>query len=319
MQIGLLSNLRAGRSDAMTTRLLRYLRDFPEVATVETSAAAAVPEALAALAERDIDLLVVNGGDGTLVRTLTEVLGNRPFGDRVPLIAPLRGGRTNMSARDLGANSNPLKGLAEVLQSTREDRIEERISRRRVLRVDYRPFGDPVYGMFFGAGMIHRAIGLVHQRFPAQSGQGVLGSTLLTGALIGRTILGDREGVLTPDKIDLLLDGKPAQAAEFTLLIASTLNRLFSGMQPFWGHGPGDLRITGISPHATGLASAAVGILRGRPQPWVRPENGYTSENVQVAELRMSCGFTVDGELHDPGPDAIVSVTARDSVRFVRT
>ena len=155
----------------MTTRLLRHLKGFPEVSTVETSSAAAVPEALAALAENDVELLIVNGGDGTLVRTLTEVLAHRPFGGRVPMIAPLRGGRTNMSARDIGANRDPLKGLNEVLMSAREGRIAERVSRRRVLRVDYRPFEDPVYGMFFGAGMIHRAIGLVHQHFPPRSGQ----------------------------------------------------------------------------------------------------------------------------------------------------
>jgi hypothetical protein len=318
LQIGLLSNLRAGRSDKMTTRLLQHLRGFPEVSTVETTSAAAVPEALAALAESDVELLIVNGGDGTLVRTLTEVLANQPFGDRVPMIAPLRGGRTNMSARDIGASRDPLKGLNEILTCAREGRIEERVSRRRVLRVDYRPFEDPVYGMFFGAGMIHRAIGLVHEHFPARRGQGVLGSTLLTGTLIGRTILGDREGVLKPDKIDILLDGKPAPVSEFTLLIASTLDRLFSGMRPFWGHGPGDLRLTGIGPNATKPGASVAGILRGRPRTFVRPENGYMSENVHVAEMRMNCGFTVDGELHDPGPDGIVSLTARDSVRFVR-
>ena len=100
MQIGLLSNLRAGRSDAMTTRLLRYLRDFPEVATVETSAAAAVPEALAALAERDIDLLVVNGGDGTVYRTVD--LTGAPFpADGILVIATSSAAGEVLLQRDL--------------------------------------------------------------------------------------------------------------------------------------------------------------------------------------------------------------------------
>ena len=318
MRIGLLSNLRAGRSEARTARLLNFLKDYPEVASVETTAAAAVPEALSELARQDVEVLVINGGDGTLTHTLTEILGNQAFGHRVPIIAPLRGGRTNMSAADLAAHKDPVAGLNEVLQAARTGHLDERISTRRVLRVAHGPLGQAHYGMFFGIGTIHRAIRIAHRRFPARKGQGVLGSTLLTAGLILRTALGDREGVLTPDKVDLLLDGKPSLHAEYTLLIASTLDRLFAGMRPFWGTGPGTLRTSGVASDAERIGTAAPGILRGRPASWITPEKGYLSQNVRRLDLRMHCGFTIDGELFEGATDQIVSLTAHDCVRFIR-
>ena len=70
-----------------------------------------MPEALADLARQEVDILAVMGGDGTLQHGLTEIFASRVFGDRVPIIAPLRGGRTNMTALDLGAGPRPGEGL----------------------------------------------------------------------------------------------------------------------------------------------------------------------------------------------------------------
>ena len=90
--------------------MLSFLSSHPDLLHVETEHAGVMPDALAELARQEVDLLVINGGDGTLQYVLTEILGNSAFGDRVPMIAPLRAGRTNMSALDLGARKNPLKG-----------------------------------------------------------------------------------------------------------------------------------------------------------------------------------------------------------------
>ena len=318
MRIGVLNNLRAGKNDARVTRLLQFLRSYPEVVSVETSATGAVPEALAELASHDVQLLAINGGDGTLAWALGEILGNRAFGDDIPLIAPLRGGRTNMSALDLGAQRDPVKGMAELIKAARSGRVEERVAMRRVLRVEYGPYHEVRYGTFLGVGMIERAIGIVESVFPAGKPQGVFGGTLVTAGLLTRVALGDRRGVLTPDKVDLLLDGKPARHGEYTLLIASTLDRLFAGMRPFWGEGPGPVRVTGLAAGCERMGRAIPGILRGKPLPWVMPQTGYTSENVRCAELRMDCGFTVDGEIVPAEPGQIVTVTARDCVQFVR-
>ena len=128
MRIGVVNNLRAGKSQEQVSRMLGFLRSHPDVLHVETEHAGLMPEALADLAAKEVDLLVVNGGDGTLQYVLTEILGGGVFGDRVPLIAPLRAGRTNMSAMDLGAASDPLRGLAEVIACAENlDKVSEEV------------------------------------------------------------------------------------------------------------------------------------------------------------------------------------------------
>jgi hypothetical protein len=304
--------------------MLGFLRSHPDVLHVETENAGVMPDALAELARQEVDLLVVNGGDGTLQYVLTEILGNGAFGDRVPMIAPLRAGRTNMSALDLSAHRNPLRGLEELIACAEDGRIAERVEPRRVLRVSY-GYGiarASQYGMFFGAGLIKRAIELNHRLFDNDTQksfvEGVPGATLVTAGLIGRAISGDHSGILTPDKVQIMLDGEEVGHGEFHLVIASTLSRLFARMRPFWGQGPGGVRFTAVGAPAQRIGSAAVGILRGQPQDWVTPENGYTSRNVDHAELRMSCGFTVDGELWQPDPGRGIALTAERVVHFVR-
>ena len=54
-------------------------------------------------------------------------------------------------------------------------------------------------------------------------------------------------------------------------------------------------------------------------ESWTTPENGYHSRNVRRAQLRLSCGFTIDGEDFAPRPDEVVTLTADRRVTFVRT
>lgn len=82
MRIGLLNNLRAGRSEVQVARLLKCIERHPDILHVETTHAAAVPEALGEFAREGVDVLAVNGGDGTLMRVLTEVIGSGEFDDR---------------------------------------------------------------------------------------------------------------------------------------------------------------------------------------------------------------------------------------------
>lgn len=324
LRIGVVNNLRAGKSQEQVGRMLGFLRSHPDILHVETQNAGVIPDALAELAAKEVDLIVVNGGDGTLQAVLTELLAGNAFGDRLPLLAPLRAGRTNMSAMDLGADRNSLRGLAAMIASAETGRIAERVEPRRVLRVAY-GFGierGVQYGMFFGAGLIKRAIELNHRLFD-QDGQrsvveGVPGATLVTAGLLGRIITGDQSGILEPDKVQVLLDGEEVPQAEYHLVIASTLSRLFARMRPFWGKGSGGVRFTSIAAPCEKIGKAAIGMLRGRPAPWVTPEKGYTSRNVDHAELRMSCGFTVDGELWQADPDRTVALSAERVVHFVR-
>lgn len=322
MRIGLLNNLRAGRNDAQVESLLGFLRRHPDVLHAETNSAEMVPEALADLARQEVDLLVVNGGDGTLQCALTEILENQAFDGRIPMIAPLRGGRTNMSAGDLGADKDSVLGFAALLDDIESGNLSHRISPRPVLRVRHGIERQAHYGMFFGLGVIHRAIGLNHELFDndhSRNIQGAVGASLVTASLLGRLATGDSAGILQPDKVQVMIDGEIQDRSEFFLMIASSLERLFSRMQPFWGSGPGGIRFTTIASDGHRIPRSLIGILRGKPLPFVTEENGYVSRNARRIDLILDCGFTVDGELFDPVPGRHVELTANHTVKFVRS
>jgi hypothetical protein len=317
MRIGVLNNLRAGRSRRQVTRIVEFLRAYPGVSHVETPTGEVVPDALSRFARDGVDVLVVQGGDGTLARVLTEVLEHGAFYEP-PMIAPLRGGRTNMTALDVGTQRDPVRALATLFQSIRNGSLASRVVTRPVIRMEIPHEGFVQHGMFFGVGVIHRAIELVHESFPRGRSQGVFGAGIVTSALVARAALVGAKGILDPDKIQIKLDGTPHPTDAFQLVIASTLDRLFLRMRPFWGIEPAPLRLTAISAGAQGARSAAPGILRGRPRPHVVPENGYTSLNVHRAELLLDCGFTVDGEMWAGESGRRIRLTADQTVDFVR-
>jgi diacylglycerol kinase (ATP) len=321
VRLGVLSNFSAGGGGQRAERIREFLRQHPDIPNVEPGGAGGVRDALGYLAERGVDVLAVSGGDGTLQRTLTELLSNGEMFPKMPLVAPLRAGRTNMSALDIGSGRHPVHALDRLRRASRDNSIQFRLVTRPVLRVDLGG-GEPAqYGMFCGVGLIHRAIELVHRVFPYGRSQGVFGSSVVTFSLIARHLSGRHDGILNPDDVTIRLDGRPVEGHTFRLVIASTLRRLFLRINPFWGCEQAPIRFTALDPESTRHLRSLVKILRGRGPQDSRGdrEPGYTSHNVFTGELSLDCGLTVDGELFPPVPGRVVKLSADERIRFVRS
>ncbi len=319
MRIGVLSNLQAGGDGARVARVLDHLAKYPDVVHVETEYSHGAPEAMRELADAGIDILVVNGGDGTLQRSLTEVLcATSPF-VKLPLIAPLRTGRTSMSALDIGSARDPVAALDRLVARAASGRVESAVVDRAVLHLVIEPDGVDHYGTFFGAGVIYRAILLTHRLFPKEKGRGVFGSGLVTASLLTRALLGRDDHILDADSFDVSLDGEALAQKEFQLFIATTLRRLFLRMRPFWGAGPGGLHFTAVAPGALRHPLAVTRILTGHAPHRADLDPRYVSRNVEEVRLRMDCGATLDGELFDPMPGRSARLLSDRRVRFLST
>src|SRR5262249_59634197 len=112
--------------------------------------------------------------------------------------------------------------------------------------------------------------------------------------------------------------GGPLARAEARPGRRSTLARPFAGSGRFGGRGPGGRPSPALAAGVPELGRNAVGILRGRPGPLAREQDGYTSRNLRSLRLRMDCGFAVDGELVPPHTDRTLSVSATEPLAFVR-
>ncbi|MDJ0787423.1 MAG: diacylglycerol kinase family protein [Myxococcota bacterium] len=316
MKIGVLTNLRAGRNDARTHRVLRELAKHPEVLRRETSTTQAVPDAVAEFAEEGVEVLVLNGGDGTLQTALTEIL-NAPEPSWQPMLVPTRCGRTNMVALDLGTQRNPVRSIRSVLEAARTGRIHERVIERSAIGLDTGS-EERRWGMFLGAGTLPRAIEMTHKAFPEGRAQGVFGGGVMAATLVARAMGGDTKGILTPDKMQIALDRQPLAPEEFVLVMATTLDRLILRLRPFWGSGQGPIRMSALSAGVEGLGRALPGVLRGKPPVWATTDRGFTSQRVHEAAIRLDCAVSFDGEMYPAEPGRMVRMQSSPPLRFVR-
>jgi diacylglycerol kinase (ATP) len=317
MHIGVLSNPQAGRNRVRTAQLRALLDNQPDVVHIETSPDVRIEDAVATLARRDIDVLAVCGGDGTLQQVLTQTLSTHVFA-RLPFIAPLKGGRTNTGALDIGSQSAPVNALSTLLKAAREGGLEQRIVERPVLCIDLGPDESVQYGFFFGLGVIHRATDLKHRILPEQYFQGALTSGAIIGLVAMRALFGSSSGVLTRDHMDIQLDSQQVESQSFLLVFATTLNSVMN-LRPFWGQEEASIHFTAVAEGAERLLLAPIRIVQGRPPRPDKPAEGYLSRNVSQLDVQLDCGLFIDGELFAPKPGRVVRIEADQRLRFVNT
>ena len=278
---------------------------------------AEVAEALQRFARVGVDAILVNGGDGTVQAVLTSLFRDAFF-ETLPRLAVLGAGTTSMIAGDVGVGGGRRGRLRRVLGWTRGEQSDLTVVRRSVLRATVRRDAAPVFGMFFGAAGIHQGIEFCRRRVHARGVRGEAGAGLALARLL-LSLVGGRNGLLTPVPVTVGLDGGPAEEAPRLAVLVTTLDRLVLGLRPYWGADPAPLHYTVIDDRPRHLLRVLPSLLRGRPSRLATPADGYTSRNVTEVRLSFDGGFTVDGELfvaeRQAGP---VVLQHAGTVAFVR-
>ncbi|MEE4201366.1 diacylglycerol/lipid kinase family protein [Erythrobacter sp.] len=260
-----------------------------------------LPAALAEFAERGIDLLVINGGDGTVRDVLSS--GAPIFGDDWPAIAVLPKGKTNALTVDLGVPQGwSLQDAAAAFDTG------GRVMRRPL---DITQIGGShnsrVLGFILGAGAFttatnagqsaHRlgafnsfavaaaaAMGIFQWLFASRSNPWRRGTKMAIG--LGATD--------TPMAHSGIGDPEWRQT-----LFASTLERMPAGLKPF-----GDLReglkLAVADQIDRRTIPALVDVMRGKTPARMR-ERGLHREVAPQFSLRIEDSFILDGEAFPPG------------------
>ena len=311
-RVAVISNPHAfrRRSEAM----LSELQQADNVQWHSTSSAAEADAVIANLPE-DVELLALDGGDGTVQRALTALLHGREA--PIPKIAILPGGSTNMSARDISGRLSWRESAAHLLTLSKCDASEWPCAERPVIRVRSPDAERPICGMAFGAGVIVAGIEYCHDwvyRLGIRD-EWAPGLALLR-ALWGMAMreAAFSEGVamtVAPDD-----EGQFELAAK--LLIVSALEQLFLGLSPFWGRGDGALRFTLVRQDADRFLRNLPGFLRGRGTPRMTPARGYWSARLNRLRLTLHGPYTIDGEIFPAPEGGELQLEATAPVQFVK-
>ena len=318
MRIGCISNTHSGRNRKALTEIRDLLSAQPQLLHREVRFPQQVAEALGDFARAGVDLVAINGGDGTIQAALTSLYSQRLF-ERMPLLALLPGGTTNMTAYDISGGRRKLLPSIRKLLRGAETGGDWTVVERPVLRV--RPGADAacLYGFFFGAGAIIRGMEYFQARVHSKGLKNELGPGLTMLRFIYGILRGD-PGFAGSQPIAVGLDGEAPAASDDTLLLfVSTLERFVLGMRPYWGREDEPLHLTRILERPQRLLRALPAIARGRPNRHVTETAGYFSHNTNAVRLLMDGMFSLDGELHEArGEWGGVELNCAGRARFVR-
>ena len=297
----------------------------PHVHIAQPGARSQLPEALADLAERGIDLLVINGGDGTVRDVLT--CGAPIFGDDWPAIAVLPKGKTNALTVDLAIPAD--WNLQDAIEAfDHGSRVQRRpmalaasdASGSDASGSDAAGASAPLMGFILGAGAFTTATraGQSAHRLGAFNSLavGVTALWALAQSLLGSRANPWRKGARM--SIRLGASGAPmahsghGDPAMRQVLFASTLENLPAGIRPF-GRLRRGLKLVAVDQISRRTTALAPAIAMGRFERNLRERGVHQIAASQFA-FTIDDQIILDGEAFPPGE---YSVSQGPELEFV--
>ena len=313
--MGVLTNPRSGGNKKGLGKIYTILVQWPEVLHREASTLEEMTETLSFFAKNGVELIVINGGDGTVQAVLT-LLERAEIFSKPPLLALLRAGTTSMLPRDVGIPGSSTTGLSHALRWAKCPDPSLTLHPRPILRVQ-RGGGEPTQcGMFFGIGAICQGIKEFHSGVNPMGWRGQImpGLTLMQMLL---AILRKNHEKVPPLLTRSRLDGRPEEERLNLFVLISTLNHLFFGMQPYWGvEENAPLHYTEVAAEPKYLFRVIPSLFRWQKNRYATPENGYVSHNIHQVQLEIEGDFTLDGELYAIGQGPL-TISAAGPVIFL--
>ncbi|HTP49778.1 MAG TPA: diacylglycerol kinase family protein [Anaeromyxobacteraceae bacterium] len=296
-RIGIVNNplARRNRRRPETPRLLRRLLGA-DGALVDAATEEAVAEALAGFRRAGVEVLAVNGGDGTLAQVVTAL--PRDFGPPPwPMLLPLPGGSMNNVARAHGHRGSPQRVLERVLASLRAGGPLPSVE-RDLLSVEA-DGGGPRLGFLFATGAAVRFLDLWYEgerHGPARAAWVLL--RLLASALSGGRLA--RE-IARREPLRVVADGDEWPAGEWLSVLAGAVPGLGLGSRPFsrCDEQPGFFHAVGVTASPLRLVLALPSLWRGRP--WRRQVAVDAVARDLAVEPVEPLRYTLDGDLYQAG------------------
>ena len=278
-----------------------------DVLYAQPETAADVAGEVMRFAKAGCELIVIDGGDGTVREVLTALPA--AFGDAPPLLSVVSSGKTNILAFDLGVRDSWT--LDAVLASVGQ--TDARIRLRSPLEVARAgSSAPPLRGFVFGAAGIVRGSALASGLHRAHVFHNVSVALTLAGAVGQVAAAGEDNVWRRGEPLTLSVDKGPARSGPRLVTMATTLQRLPFRMRPF-GPARHGLKFLDVDAPPHHLARAVPTLLWGRGEGWLT-KNGYRRGDAQTLRLTLESSMFLDGEVY-PGGD--LTVTEGPRLRFL--
>lgn len=318
VRVALLSNPKSTGNRQTLPRVRSYCASNPDIFHYEVEHVDQIGRALQTIARVEPVVIVINGGDGTVQAALTELYQGEHFKGRVPPIAVLPNGKTNLIALDLGIHGDPIAALERIVAIAKAG-VADHVVVRELIALSHGQAGSrPVLGMFLGgAGLADYMLYCRNRIYPLGLSNGL--SHFLTAlAVLASLLFGIRGRYMPPStrpvSISLIRDGQIA--GRFAVLIVTTLERLVLGARPGASR-RGNMKLMAIDHTASALMGFVWGSLLGRvgkrKMSGVHLEQGDT---IRIEGDRSS--VILDGELFEATEGHPIVLRSTQPVPFLR-
>jgi diacylglycerol kinase family enzyme len=238
--------------------------------------------------ERGISILAINGGDGTLCRTLTAFI-HEYGGQPLPQIAALRGGTINVLASNLGIKGSPEEVLYRLVEA---HAAGGGLHTRKVTTIKV----EDNYGFLFGNGVAATFLNEYYRNKTGPVGAamwvlGVWGSRFVGGELHYR--------VVKDIPVALSADGEPPIAHSTCAIFTSTLERMPLGYPLFEAlpANPGKFQMVSFTFAAKDAIWKLPIIMLKRKEGSTTGKLTYCARSLRI-ESDAPFDYTLDGELY---------------------
>jgi diacylglycerol kinase family enzyme len=293
--IGIVNNPLSRRNRGrprIAARLRAMIEDDGEVLDAST------PEELARVVERfrtaDVEILGVNGGDGTSHIVLTAFV--RGYAGRpLPKLLLLRGGAMNTVAHGHHIHGGPERILREVLIRRRHG-YPVRTVERDLLRIRGDD-ADPTYGFIFGTGAV---VAFLEAYYATGAPSPLTAATLVLQG-IGSALVGGpfAQSLMRRERLRVATDGDEWPDQTYLALLAGATPDIGFGFKAFarCAEQPGFFHAVGVTASVLQLVPSLPRIARGAPYRRRVAQDEVARELVAEGE---AVRYTVDGDLYGP-------------------
>jgi len=316
LRIGVLHNPRSGANLTAAASMRRVFGAHPDIPCRDVLDPASVAAALREMAEHGINTIAISGGDGTVNAVLNTVFAQSPF-PRLPLLAALRGGTANMTARDIGMRGPHDRALRSLIECADRGGKGLTVVQRPVMRIDPGARRAPIYGMFFGAAAISQGIDYCKREVHTLGLRGEIGPAVTMARFVIAMARGER-AIVAPVPVTIAVDAAPPATFACAIVYVTTLEQLVLGLRPYWGEEAAPLHYASVRAAPSHWIRALPGLLRGRPNRYTTPANGYESRNAHRLEIGLDSAFFVDGEIFFPTAGAPLAFTDGGTAAFLQ-
>ena len=323
VRIALLSNPRSTGNRAMLPRVRSFCAHNPEIFHYEVEHVEQIGMALETIARVEPTVLVINGGDGTVQATLTELYHGGHFNCAPPPVAVLPNGKTNLIALDLGATGDPIVALERVLEIARGS-LGDHIVTREMIALTHEVDGvsdglKPVLGMFLGgAGLTEVLLYCRHKVYPLGL-PNWLSHALTALALMVSVVLGIRAAFLPerPASVKVSFIRQGHIQGSYSVLIVTTLKRLLIGSRVGATTHTGALQLMAIDQHPMALMRALVAGLLGKLGSGILTGvHVRRGDEIRIEGERSS--VILDGEIFQGGVGSSIVLRPTNPLPFLR-